>query len=59
MAALKAPLFAALFTSALVQKETGAVIAVAVVASALLTALFALYAARRAADQAHPTLGTT
>ena len=59
VAALKAPLFAALFTSALVQKETGAVIAVAVVASALLTAMFALYAARRAADQAHPALGTT
>ena len=59
VAASKAPLFAALFTSALVQKETGAVIAVAVVASALLTAFFALYAARRAADQAHPALETT
>ncbi len=48
VAALRAPLFAALFTLVLVQKETAAVIAVAVVVSALLTALFALYSARRA-----------
>ncbi len=45
---LKAPLFAALFSIALVQKETMAVIAIAVVASALLTALFAMLSARRA-----------
>jgi H+/Cl- antiporter ClcA len=54
VAALKAPLFAALFTMVLVQKETAAVIAVAVVASALLTALVALRRARRAADPAQP-----
>ncbi len=47
VAALKAPLFAALFSIALVQKETMAVIAVAVVASALLTALIALRSARK------------
>ena len=41
VAALKAPLFAALFTLALVQIETSAAVAVAVVASALLTALVA------------------
>jgi H+/Cl- antiporter ClcA len=52
VAALKAPLFAALFTLALVQKETGAVIAIAVVVSALLTALLALWNARRAAANA-------
>ena len=51
-------LFAALFTSALAQIETSPVIAVAVVVSALLTALLALYAARRAADQAQPVLTT-
>jgi hypothetical protein len=50
--AMRAPLFAALFTTVLVQKETGAVIAVAVVVGALLTALLALRAARRAAAQA-------
>ena len=39
----------------LVQKETAAVVAVAVVVSALLTALLALLLhARRAADQAQP-----
>ena len=42
----------ALFTLALVQKETEAVIAVAVVVSALLAALLALRAARRASAQA-------
>ena len=47
---LKAPLLATLFALALVQKETSAVVAVAVVVSALLTALLALRAARRAAD---------
>jgi H+/Cl- antiporter ClcA len=52
VAALKAPLFAALFTLALVQIETSPVVAVAVVASAFLTALLALYMARRAAEQA-------
>ena len=51
VAALKAPLFAALFTMALVQKETAPVIAVAVVVSALMTALLALRATRRAASQ--------
>ena len=52
---LKAPLFAALFILTLVQKEKpSAVIAAAVVVSALLTALLALRAARRAADPAQP-----
>ena len=41
VAALKAPLFAALFTMVLVQMETSAVVAVAVVAGALLTAVLA------------------
>ena len=45
VAALRAPLFAVLFTMVLVQNETAPVIAVAVVASALLTAL--VRAARR------------
>ena len=49
---MKAPLFAALFTMILVQKETAAVIAVAVVVSALLTALLALRRARSLASQA-------
>lgn len=53
VAALRAPLFAALFTVVLVQKETSAVIAVAVVASALLTVLLALRDARRSAAQAN------
>jgi H+/Cl- antiporter ClcA len=48
---MRAPLFSALFTVILVQKETAAVIAVAVVAGALLTALVALRQARRANDQ--------
>ena len=39
-----------LFTLILVQKETAAVIAVAVVVSALLTALLALRTARRASS---------
>ncbi len=51
VAALKAPLFAALFTLVLVQKETAAVVAVAVGASALLTALVVLLASRRAERQ--------
>jgi H+/Cl- antiporter ClcA len=50
VAAMKAPLFAALFTMVLVQKETAAVIAIAVVFSALMTAMFALWAARRASQ---------
>ncbi len=49
-AAVKAPLLVALFT--LVQTETAPNIAVAVVDSALLTAILALYSARRAAAQA-------
>jgi len=48
VAALKAPLFAALFTLALVQANTAPVIAVAIIASALLTALLGLREARRA-----------
>ena len=48
---MKAPLFAALFTLILVQRETSAVVAVAVVASALLTTLLALYTTRRTASQ--------
>ncbi len=47
VAALRAPLFAALFTLVLVQKETGAVVAVSVLASGILTALVALWQARR------------
>ena len=47
VAALRAPLFAALFTLVLVPKETTAVIAIAIVVSALLTALIALLAAPR------------
>jgi H+/Cl- antiporter ClcA len=50
VATMRAPLFAALFTVTLVQREAGAVIAVAVVASALLAALLALRAARRPVD---------
>ena len=50
VATMRSPLFAALFTVTLVQREAGAVIAVAVVVSALLTALLSLYMARRAAD---------
>ena len=42
VAALRSPLFAVLFTIVLVQAETAPVIAVAVVASSLLTALLAL-----------------
>ena len=52
VASLKAPLFAALFTIVLVQYETAPVIAVAIVASAFLTALAALWLARRSAAQA-------
>jgi H+/Cl- antiporter ClcA len=56
VAALKAPMFAALFTMVLVEKETVAVIAIAIVVSALLTALFTLWVARRASAQAeNPT----
>jgi H+/Cl- antiporter ClcA len=47
-AALRAPLFAALFTLVLVQRETGPVVAIAVLVSAILTALLALWQARRA-----------
>ena len=56
VAALKAPLFSALFTLALVSKETASVIAIAVVASALLTALWALWNARRVANQAEAAI---
>jgi H+/Cl- antiporter ClcA len=52
VAAFRAPLFAALFTVVLVQKETASVIAVAVVVGALLTAYLLLREARRAAAQA-------
>ncbi len=48
---MRAPLFAALFTVTLVQREAGAVIAVAIVVSALLTALVTLYMSRRAENQ--------
>jgi nitrate/nitrite transporter NarK len=51
VATMRSPLFAALFTVTLVQREAGAVIAVAVVVSALLTALLTLYMSRRAVDQ--------
>ena len=51
VATMRAPLFAALFTVTLVQREAGAVIAVAIVVSALLTALLSLYMTRRAANQ--------
>ncbi len=46
VAALRAPLFAALFTLSLVQAETGPVVAVAVLVSALLIALIAMREAR-------------
>ena len=59
VAALRAPLFAILFTLVLVQMETAPVVAVAVVASALLTALIALHAARRATEQPQPPLPST
>ncbi len=52
---LKAPLFAALFTLALVQAETAPVVAVAVLVSALLTALLRLREIRKA-EQAQATL---
>jgi H+/Cl- antiporter ClcA len=55
VATLRAPLYSALFTVVLVQKETAAVIAVAVVVGALLTAFFGLREARRAAVQAQVT----
>jgi len=48
VAALRAPLFAALFTLSLVQAETGPVVAVAVLVSALLIALLALREAQQA-----------
>lgn len=51
VAALRAPLFAALFTLSLVQAETGPVVAVAVLVSALLIALLGMREARRAASQ--------
>jgi H+/Cl- antiporter ClcA len=54
VASLKAPLFAAFFTIVLVQYETAPVIAVAIVASAFLSALVALSLARRSAAQAQP-----
>jgi chloride channel protein, CIC family len=56
VAALRSPLFAALFTLVLVQKETSAVIAVAVVVSALMTATLAMLQARHAAGQANQDL---
>jgi len=52
VAALRVTLLEALFTLVLVQKETAAVIAVAVVVGALLTALLALCEARRASAKA-------
>jgi H+/Cl- antiporter ClcA len=54
VATLKAPLFAALFTLVLVQYETAPTVAVAVVASALLTALLALHAAQRVTGETPP-----
>ena len=47
-ATMRAPLFAIMFTMVLVQRETAPVVAVAVVAASLLTALVALWRARRA-----------
>ena len=47
VAALRALLFASLFTLVLVQKGTAAVITVALVVSALLTVLLALLQTRR------------
>jgi H+/Cl- antiporter ClcA len=59
VAAVRAPLFAALFTLQLVQAETGPVIAVAVIVSALLAAFLALRAAQRTQAVQHPeSLGT-
>lgn len=55
VATFRAPLFAILFTLALVQHETAPVIAIAVVSGALLTAVLTLLISRRAAEQT-PTL---
>jgi H+/Cl- antiporter ClcA len=52
VAAMRAPLFAALFTLVLVEPDTGAVVAIAVLVSALLVAYLALREARRAAAKA-------
>jgi H+/Cl- antiporter ClcA len=54
VAALRSPLFAVLFPLVLVQKETAAVIAVAVIVGALLTALIALRMGRKAAAAEPP-----
>jgi hypothetical protein len=54
VAALKAPLFAALFTLALVQGETAPVVAVAVLVAALLNAALAMRAARQAQPDVEP-----
>jgi H+/Cl- antiporter ClcA len=54
VAALRSPLFAVLFPLVLIQKETAAVIAVAVVVGALLTALVMLRMARKAAAAESP-----
>jgi H+/Cl- antiporter ClcA len=56
VAALRAPLFAALFTLSLVQAETGPVVAVAVLVSALLVALLALRDAQNAPVQVQADL---
>lgn len=53
VATFRAPLFAILFTLALVQHETAPVIAIAVVAGALLTAILTMLIARRDADKAN------
>jgi hypothetical protein len=42
----------------LVQKETAAIVAVAIVTSALLTTLLAMRSARRAAEQTQPLTET-
>ena len=47
VAALRAPLFAALFTLVLVQSETAPVVAVAVMISALMTAVLAMRETRQ------------
>jgi H+/Cl- antiporter ClcA len=58
VAALRAPLFAALFTLSLVQAETGPVVAVAVLVSALLVALLGIREARKAEAQAQANLSS-
>ena len=55
VAAIRAPLFAALFTLVLVQAETGPVVAVAVIVSSLLSALIAMMQSRELEPSEKPS----